>query len=149
MNKYHYDMRTITFIALLFLTTSAFGQCKSFTKNTCRPMLEDFVPNENFNSTMLVPGDEAELKLTFYGGQEYRLLVCGHPVLGELEFTVMDKKKNELYTRSADNPDAFFDFRPESTQQILVKVNVPVKDNPNELIHEGCVSIMVGYRETN
>lgn len=142
-------MRTIAFISFLFLTANVFGQCKSFTKNTCRPMLEDFIPNENFNSTMLVPGDEAELKLTFYGGQEYRLLVCGHPVLGDLHFTVMDKKKNELFSRTEGSQDQYFDFRPESTQQILVKVNVPVQDNPNDLIHEGCVSIMVGYRESN
>lgn len=142
-------MKTLTIITFLLLSVSAFGQCKSFTKNTCRPMLEDFIPNENFNSTMLVPGDEAELKLTFYGGQEYRLLVCGHPVLGELDFTVMDKKKNELFTRSHEEDKNYFDFRPESTQQLIVKVNVPVRDNPNELIHEGCVSIMVGYKEPN
>jgi len=110
-------------------------------------MLEDYIPNENFNSTMLVPGDEAELKLTFYGGQEYRLLVCSHPVLGELNFTVLDKKKNELYSRTDPEENNYFDFRLESTQQFRVKVNVPVKENPNDLIHEGCVSIMVGYKE--
>lgn len=141
-------MRTILLFCLsMLLYTSVFGQCKSFTKNTCRPVLEDFIPNENFNSTMLVPGDEAELKLTFYGGQEYRLLVCGHPVLGELQFTVLDNKKNELYARRDGEQNNYFDFKLESTQQFRIKVNVPVKDNPNELIHEGCVSIMVGYKE--
>lgn len=143
-------MRTIVLSCLtLLLATTAFGQCKSFTKNTCRPILEDFIPNENFNSTMLVPGDEAELKLTFYGGQEYRLLVCAHPVLGEIEFTVMDKKKNELYSRTDAEQNNYFDFKTESTQQLRVKVNVPLSENPNNLIHEGCVSIMVGYKEPN
>lgn len=141
-------MRILIFICLsTMLSTAAFGQCKSFTKNTCRPMLEDYIPNENFNSTMLVPGDEAELKLTFYGGQEYRLLVCSHPVLGELNFTVLDKKKNELYARTEADQNNYFDFRLENTQQFRVRVNVPVKENPNDLIHEGCVSIMVGYKE--
>lgn len=143
-------MKTLAIISLVLLTvSSAFGQCRSFTKNTCRPMLEEFIPNENFNSVMLVPGDEAELKLTFYGGQEYRLLVCGHPVLGELNFSVLDKKKNELYSRTHENEKNYFDFRPESTQQLIVTVNVPVRDNPNQLIHEGCVTIMVGYKEPN
>lgn len=141
-------MRTFVLICLsTLLTTVSLAQCKSFTKNTCRPILEEFIPNENFNSTMLVPGDEAELKLTFYGGQEYRLVVCGHPVLGELEFTVMDKKKNVLYERKEKDQNNFFDFKLESTQQFLVNVNVPVKENPNDLIHEGCVSVMVGYKE--
>lgn len=141
-------MRTFILICLSTLLTSAsWAQCKSFTKNTCRPILEEFIPNENFNSTMLVPGDEAELKLTFYGGQEYRLVVCGHPVLGELEFTVMDKKKNVLYERKGKDQNNYFDFKLESTQQFLVNVNVPLKDNPNDLIHEGCVSVMVGYKE--
>ena len=137
----------ILFFLSLTITTASYSQCKSFTKNTCRPMLEDYIPNENFNSTMLVPGDEAELKLTFYGGQEYRLLVCSHPVLGELNFTVLDKKKNELYSRTDPEENNYFDFRLESTQQFRVMVNVPVKENPNDLIHEGCVSIMVGYKE--
>lgn len=143
-------MRTIVLSCLtILLATTAFGQCKSFTKNTCRPVLEDFIPNENFNSTMLVPGDVAELKLTFYGGQDYRLLVCGHPVLGELNFTVLDKKKNELYSKTDSEQNNYFDFRVESTQQFRVNVSVPLNDNPNNLIHEGCVSIMVGYKEPN
>lgn len=143
-------MRTfvITFLSVL-ITSAGFAQCKSFTKNTCRPILEDFIPNENFNSTMLVPGDEAELKLTFYGGQEYRLVVCGHPVLGDVHFTVLDNKKNELYARRDGDQNNYFDFKLESTQQFRVLVNVPSKDSPNELIHEGCVSIMIGYKEAN
>jgi hypothetical protein len=143
-------MRTfvITFLSVL-ITSVSFAQCKSFTKNTCRPILEDFIPNENFNSTMLIPGDEAELKLTFYGGQEYRLVVCGHPVLGEVQFTVLDNKKNELYARRDGNQSNFFDFKLEATQQFHVLVNVPLSENVNELIHEGCVSIMVGYKEAN
>lgn len=141
-------MKTLIIVwASLLLATAGFAQCKSFTKNTCRPLLEDFIPNENFNSTLLVPGDEAELKLTFYGGQEYRLVVCGHPLLGDVQFTVLDNKKNELFARRDGEQKNFFDFRLESTQQFRVLVNVPLQDNPNELIHEGCVSIMVGYRE--
>ncbi|TVR39394.1 MAG: hypothetical protein EA392_06520 [Cryomorphaceae bacterium] len=134
-------------ILALILTGSAFGQCKSFTRNSCRPVLEDFIPNENYNSTLLVPGDEAELNLTFFSGQEYRLLVCSHPLLGEVNFTILDDRKNEIYARKSDDQSNYFDFRPESTQKLKLRINVPMKDNPNELIHEGCVTVMIGFKE--
>lgn len=141
-------MRTL-FILLLAIgvTGQAYSQCKSFTKNTCRPVLEEFIPNENYNSTLLVPGDEAELNLTFFGGQEYRLLVCSHPLLGDVKFTVFDDQKNELFAQRDGEDKNYFDFKPEATQKLKVRINVPVNDNPNELIHEGCVTVMVGYRE--
>jgi hypothetical protein len=41
------------------------AQCRAFTKNQCLPQLEGYIQNDNYNSAMLVPGDEAELLLTF------------------------------------------------------------------------------------
>ncbi len=137
----------LVLLAFSFVGSSAFGQCKSFTKNTCRPELTPFIANENYNSTLLVPGDEAEINLTFYEGQEYRLLVCSHPVLGSVNYRVFDDKKNQLFSSTEKENQRFFDFKVKATQQFTVKVNVPVKETPTELIHEGCVTVMVGYKE--
>jgi hypothetical protein len=133
--------------ALLLTCTSVFGQCKSFTKNSCRPELAPFIANENYNSTLLIPGDEAEINLTFYEGQEYRLLFCNHPVLGPVSFRVFDDKKNQLFSSDEKENQRFFDFKTQATQQLTVKVTVPVKASATELIHEGCVTVMVGYKE--
>lgn len=125
------------------------AQCRSFTKKKCLPELEGYVQNDNFNSAVLIPGDEAELLLTFYAGKEYRLLVCGHPVLGDLEFEVLDTDDEVIYTNvdEENEADAKFDFKVATTQQLIVRIRVPEAESTSTLIHEGCVSVMIGSKE--
>ncbi len=125
------------------------AQCRSFTKKKCLPELEGYVQNDNFNSAVLIPGDEAELLLTFYAGKEYRLLVCGHPVLGDLEFEVLDTDDEVIYTNIDEEikADSKFDFKVATTQQLIVRIRVPEAESSSTLIHEGCVSVMIGSKE--
>jgi hypothetical protein len=115
-------------------------------------MLEGYVQNDNFNSAVLIPGDEAELLLTFYADKDYRLLVCGHPVLGSLEFEVLDTDEGIIYssaeTEKVDNN--IFDFKIATTQQLMLRIRVPKEDNPNSLVPmpQGCVSVMIGSKES-
>ena len=134
---------------LLMLPLVSQAQCRSFTKKKCLPELEGYVQNDNFNSAVLIPGDEAELLLTFYAGKEYRLLVCGHPVLGDLEFEVLDTDDEVIYTNvdEENNADAKFDFKVATTQQLIVRIRVPEAESTSTLIHEGCVSVMIGSKE--
>jgi hypothetical protein len=136
---------------LLLLPLMSDAQCRSFTKKKCLPELEGYVQNDNFNSAVLIPGDEAELLLTFYAGKEYRLLVCGHPILGDLEFEVLDTDDQVIYSnRDAAEGDEKnkFDFKVATTQQLIVRIRVPEPEEASTLIHEGCVSVMVGSKES-
>lgn len=134
---------------LLMLPLASNAQCRSFTKKRCLPQLEGYIQNDNFNSAVLIPGDEAELLLTFYAGKEYRLLVCGHPVLGDLQFEVLDTDEQLIYSNDGKGGEAQsgFDFKVASTQQLIVRIRVPDTDSPSTLLHEGCVSVMVGSKE--
>lgn len=135
---------------LLMLPLMANAQCRSFTKKKCLPELEGYVQNDNFNSAVLIPGDEAELLLTFYADKQYRLLVCGHPILGDLEFEVLDTDEEVIYSNK-DADDASmnkFDFKVATTQQLIVRIRVPEPEQASTLIHEGCVSVMVGSKES-
>jgi len=125
------------------------AQCRSFTKKKCLPQLDGYVQNDNFNSAQLIPGDEAELLITFYAGKEYRLLICGHPVLGELEFEVLDTDEELIYSNLDNEDKTSFDFKVATTQQLIVRVRVPENDLASQLIHEGCVSIMIGFKENS
>lgn len=135
--------------ALLLIPVLSWSQCRSFTKKKCLPMLEGYVQNDNFNSAVLIPGDEAELLLTFYADKEYRLLVCGHPVLGEIEYEVLDTDEELIFaSKDSDKEDSnIFDFKVATTQQLIVRIRVPEYDSPSALVHEGCVSVMVGSKE--
>ncbi len=133
---------------LLILPLMSSAQCRSFTKKKCLPELEGYAQNDNFNSAVLIPGDEAELLLTFYAGKEYRLLVCAHPVLGKVEFEVLDTDDEVIYNSDDEvENEHLFDFKVAATQQLIVRIRVPEAESPSTLIHEGCVSVMIGSKE--
>ena len=145
MKKILYSFLFISLLAGMPTETQA--QCKSFTKKTCLPNLEPYIYNGQLNSAVLSEGDVAELLLTFYGGQEYRISVCSHDLLGNVQFEIYDTEKNLIYDNSEYEFGEFWDFKSNSTQQLIVRVTVPQEDNKNGIVQQGCVSILVGFKE--
>jgi hypothetical protein len=128
----------------LFATASQ-AQCRAFTKKNCLSQLEGYIQNDNYNSAILIPGDEAELMLTFLAGQDYRLVVCSHPVLGDVHYEIYDARGKSLFNSKKNEPDVHHvDFKVETTQQLQVKVNVP--DVDAAIMHEGCVTVLMGSK---
>jgi hypothetical protein len=122
------------------------AQCRAFTKNRVLPMLSGFVQNENYNSALLMSGDEAEVLMTFYGGKSYRLVVMAHPVLGDVEFEVLDTNDELVYSNKKSENKTTFDFRMSNTQQLKVRVKVPAIEG--SLVPQGCVTIVAGHKES-
>ena len=87
------------------------AQCRSFAKNKCMPQLEPYKFNETFNAAQLSPGEEAEVNITFYSGQEYRLIVCAHPILGDVNWKLVDAGNRIVFESLADEPEKH--LRPE------------------------------------
>jgi hypothetical protein len=132
-------------IAAFFTTSLAHSQCRSFVKNNCGEAMGDYVPAENFNAAKLQPGDVAEVEMTFYGGEDYRLLICGHELLGDIAFQLLDTEDNLLFDNAEHEMTQHFDFKVEGTQNLKVKINV----SPNTdaaLNPQGCVAILVGRK---
>lgn len=125
---------------------SAYSQCRTFVKNNCKEAMGEYVPGENFNAAKMSPGDEAEVQMTFYQGEKYRLLVCAHPVLGKLEFQVLDTEGNVLFDNTKKDLTDHFDFSVAGTQQFTIKMKVPKIENAT-LAPQGCVAILVGRKE--
>jgi hypothetical protein len=132
----------------MLLPGVADGQCRAFTKNRVLPLMSGYVQNDNYNSAQLVPGDEAELLLTFYGNKEYRLVVGVHPILGEVDYEVLDTNNQLIYSSkdSKSENKYIFDFKTSSTQQLIVRIRVPDQQSA-VTSHEGCVTVMTGYKE--
>jgi hypothetical protein len=142
-------MKLITILLPLFLLMPLLSdaQCRAFTKNQCLPQLDGYVQNDNYNSAMLIPGDDAELLLTFYGGKEYRLVVCAHPILGSVDYEITDTNGDSIYKGNTGSGNSF-DFKMVNTQQLIVKLHVPDQKS-SVSTHEGCVSVLVGSKEAN
>ena len=135
----------ILLLTLGLFATTADAQCRSFTKKNCLTELEGYIQNDNYNSAILIPGDEAELMLTFLAGQDYRLVVCSHPVLGDVNYTIFDGRGKNLFdSRKSEQSEMYVDFTVETTQQLQVKVQVP--DSETAIMHEGCVTVIMGSK---
>lgn len=125
---------------------AASAQCKTFTKNVCKPKLDPYIYNGQLNSAVLNEGDVAELMLTFYSNQDYRILVCGADELGPIEFVLKDAGGQELFTNKDHDMINTWDFHTKSTQQLMIEVSVP-QTSTGELYKSGCVSILVGFKD--
>jgi hypothetical protein len=126
---------------------AAYAQCNNFTKKKCMPSLAPYVHNGQLNSASLAVGETAELELTFYAGQEYRILICGQEVFKEVNFKLKDKNDKEIFN-SEGKPEKFWDFKVASTQQLKLEVTTVGDDsNKSGIVESGCVSVLVGFKK--
>ncbi len=140
--------RALLIAFALIASTASFAQCRAFVKNNCQAAMLPYKFNQTYNAAQLAPGEEAEVELTFFSGQEYRLLICTHPILGEVNWKLTDPTGQTLFESSADKPQHNFDFKVASTQQLKVLIEVPEKaKGGNDMLSVGCVGILVGYKE--
>jgi len=143
--------RVIKAVGILVLACSlpfaGYSQCKGFTKKECLPQIEPYVYNGQLNSAVLNEGDVAELLLTFYGGQDYRIYVCAQEVLGNIEFRLLDTERNVIFHNKDHDFIKYWDFVANSTQQLIVQVKVPKGESAGGMVQSGCVSILVGFKE--
>jgi hypothetical protein len=145
-------MKTIINTGLILLMLASFpilgySQCKGFTKKSCLPSLEPYLYNGQLNSAVLSEGDVAELLLTFYGGQDYRILVCTQEMLGKVEYKLLDTDRNEVFYNKDHDFTNTWDFNANSTQQLIVQVVVPAGEKKADIVNSGCVSILIGFKE--
>lgn len=139
-------LRSVLVVGAVALSMATFAQCRSFAKNKCVPELAPYKFNETFNSAQLAPGEEAEVSYTFYSGQDYRVMVCTHPILGEVNWKLVDQNNKIIFESLADDPKHHFDMKTASTVPLKVVVWVPNKP-ASAMVHVGCVAIMVGFKE--
>lgn len=145
-------MKNLSILFLLFALTSPIfssAQCKGFAKKKCIPLLEDYVPAENYNSLQMVEGEEAELYLVFVENNDYRIAVCSHPILGEVNFRFQTEKGQLIYDSIENDGNNIFDFSTISTEKLHLIISVPELENSSDMVHPGCVTIMVGNKTSS
>lgn len=139
--------RIVLICALALLPfADASAQCKGFVKKQI-PKLAPFIHNGQINSSVLLSGDHAELTLTFYSGQTYRIMVGTQETLGDVFFVLKDAGKTQIFSSKDQGKFDYWDFTVESTQQLTIEVMVPEADAPSGLVPSGCVSILVGFKQ--
>ncbi len=138
--------KTLILLAFLFLGLNSNAQCKRFTKKQCIPELKEYTFNGQLNTAILSRGEDAELMLSFYSGQKYRMYVCSEETLEGTTFKILDIDKNIIYNSEGKESNVF-DFKVPSTQQLIIQVSVPGQSNTHSLDFQGCVSVLIGFIE--
>lgn len=105
----------------------------------------DYVPGESFNAAKLFPGDVAEVDMTFFSEVDYRLLICSHEMLGDIQFQLSDEEGEVLYDNADHDFKESFDFRMEGTQTMKLKLMVPENED-SKINPQGCVAILLGRK---
>ena len=141
------NLRMIFTIALFaFIANQAEAQCFSYARGMCKSELKEFVHDGNYNATILSEGETAEIYKTFFSGQEYRVVVCKVDSLPPVNFKVIDGEDNILFDSEKQGGANVWDFKVESTQQLIIHVEVSEKDKNSKEKTAGCVSILFGIK---
>ncbi|MCW3086310.1 MAG: hypothetical protein JWP12_3676 [Bacteroidetes bacterium] len=148
MKQIHFS-KTVTcaLIAMFSVTAASAQQCKDYVKKKCMPKISPFTQNGQMNTATLAAGQNTDMNLTFYAGQDYRILVCAEEILGDVTFQVMDMSHKVVFDSKDNNFPDFWDFKVKNTQQFIVHVTVPVSSSSASVPPSGCVSVMVGFKK--
>ena len=144
-------MKSLAYVAFVGILLAAIpltgtAQCKNFAKKVCKLELAPYIHDGNYNAAILTEGEDAELFKTFYAGQEYRISICGSESLPPIEFQVLDVDRKLLYTNASRNYATSWDFKVESTQQLIGLVKVKSSEGESDDLASGCVAIMFGLK---
>jgi hypothetical protein len=137
----------VTTLIIVFTANTANAQCKSFAKSKCLPDLAPYIHNGQMNGATMMAGEKAELQMSFYAGQDYRLMVCAQPILGDVTFRLLDKNKKVVFNSKDHKNVSYWDFNVASTQQLILENDVPESNAKHGMVPSGCVNILVGFKQ--
>ncbi len=135
----------VLFLLVAILPFYSYAQCNGYSKQTCLPKLNNYIHTGQLNSTKISPGEKVEFMMTFYQGQEYRIIVCAEETLENIVFKVRDTKRRLIYESSGES-GLSFNFKVASTQQLIITLIVPETIDKEKNDTKGCISTIVGFK---
>jgi hypothetical protein len=121
------------------------AQCNLYGKTKCLPRLKPYLNTEQLYNATLLPGDRTRLRMTFYYGDEYRIIICGQEALGKMQLNLVDKDNNVLFT-STGYGTLQWDFNVQNTQDLTLEIMTAPSAKEETFEKSGCVSIVVGFK---
>ncbi len=112
----------IIFIALGIVKLSA---QENVTLGLCDQNIKSPFISDGQQYRALLNGDEiAEFKVTFYGGNVYRIAACSGKKSGQLIFTLYDKERNLLFTNKDYKNSPYWDFKFKNTVDCIIEAQL-------------------------
>lgn len=158
-------MRKLIFcgiVLLLMQVSTAFGQCREYIETIAEQELEPYILDGNFHAPVVTEGETVTLNRTFLAGQSYKVAVCGMDMFFK-EITISEDKKvifknfgKEARDKIVTTSDGmslpleglnFFEFTPDHTMNLKIKVKIVPFDGGGSMKLEGCLGVLVGFQK--
>lgn len=142
-------MRIILFIAILFFfagSKTVDAQCKEFARNECKPLLEGYMHDGNYNGVVLNIDEDVELHKAFFSGQRYRLVVCKEDFLPTIHFKVLNSNFDVLYDNKEDGYSNRYDFQLEESENLIISMKFVNEGEEYDKSMNGCVVMLFGLK---
>ena len=132
-------------IFLVFGLNSGYSQCRHFAKTNCKPRLENFIHDGNYNAVVLNLGEEVELHKVFFGNQKYRIVLCPEEHLPAVHFKIMSTDQQIIYDNKSDAYSDTYDFELDESATLIISIKF-VQENGEEFDRSisGCVAMLFG-----
>lgn len=146
------------------------AQCREYIEAIAESELEPYVLDGNFESPIMSEGESVEFYRTFMSGLNYKIDVCGMEMFfKEITISEVEKKdngkrivKNVLFKNFGKDTEEqivttstgeslplnglnFYEFTPDHTMELLIKVKIVPFEGGGGLKLEGCLGILVGF----
>jgi len=95
----------------------------------------------------MYPGEEAEIILNFNKGLSYRLLLCVDDYLEKGIYQITDLADKVLHKDTLTDVFAIQDLEVDQSQALKLNLQFPQKNNTTGIERNGCVTIMVGFKD--
>ena len=142
-------MKYLLSLSLLFFSFNFSAQCKGIAKECKKNLGDGYMPTGQSSNKGLSPEEKYQFVATFYSGQNYRIFACSDSLLGNLQLTIRNTRRQLLYDNHGDG-STLFDFKVGSTQQLIITLksvgNKAFTEVGNTDEIKGCVAALVGYR---
>ncbi|MDE5417149.1 hypothetical protein L3049_03935 [Labilibaculum sp. DW002] len=135
----------ITVLLLLFFNVNiGYTQCRDFAKEICKPKLQNYAHDGNYNGAFLNEEEEVEIHKAFFVGQKYRIVVGKEENLPTIHFQVKDTDNNLLFDNQESAYVDFYDFTLETSKTLVISIRFVKDEDPEKNLENGCISILFG-----
>ncbi|MCQ2973190.1 MAG: hypothetical protein MJ211_00075 [Bacteroidales bacterium] len=149
-------------IMTIYTNICVMGQCREYIESIAESELEPYILDGNFLSPIVSEGEVVTYTRTFLEGQSYKLDVCGMDMFFK-EITITEGK-TEIFKNFGKGTDDkfvtledgtmlplnginFYEFTPDHTMNLKIKVKIVPFDGGSSFKLEGCLGILVGFKK--
>ena len=134
--------KSIYTIALTCVTSLAsYAQCEDFASQCMSLIPDEYILDGQEYRALLINDETAEFAATFYGNSTYRIAGCNNDNEGGLEFSLVDKENNILFSNKNFDDSPFWDFKFNSTVTLRVQAQLADDD-----VYSGCAVMLIGFK---